>query len=95
MNTQNIISEIKNEFESDNENFENYFADAVESANNSAIDSTSEAFNIGDYDGISFWEDGVNGIEDEKLRKKVDAYYFDSFERSLRTKVKSFLSELA
>ena len=84
MNTQSIISEIKMEVESNNPLFENYFSDAVESANDHAIDSTVEAFDLED---VEFWEDGVSGIEDGELKDKVNAHYFERFEESLRAKV--------
>lgn len=95
MNTAQIKEQIKIEFENKSPLFENYFADAVESANNSAIDSTSDAFSLNEYDGVEFYEDGINGIEDIDKREKIDAYYFNAFETSLRLKAKGIIAELA
>lgn len=92
MNTQTIITKIRQEFFTDNSLFENYFADAIESANNYAIDSAVESFDL--VDEVEFWENGVTNIDDEELRSKVNSHYFETFEASLRNKAKGIVEEL-
>lgn len=94
MTTVQIIKEIKNSVGINDEIFDNYFSDAIESANNYAIDSSAEAFDLGENEGIEFYEDGVNGIEDEVLRHNIDLYYFEAFETSLREKTDRIIFNL-
>lgn len=91
MNTQTIIAEINNEFEIEDSLFKNYFAEAIEDANNDSIDSAIETFDLVD---VEFYEGGVTGIEDEDLSEKVNTYYFNSFESSLIAKAKEIVQEL-
>lgn len=91
MNTQSIISEIENEFDF-NEIQLNHFAEAIESAQNHAIDSAVQVFHLRD---VAFYEDGVYGLDDQDLIKKVDKYFFETFQSLLQTKAEGISTDLA